>query len=657
MEGKLTRLPALPLIVNDPYFSVWCPADRLTDADTCHWTGKAKPMRGTARIDGRNYRFLGASPMPAMETEELRVTPTATESVFSAGGVRLTLTFTTPLLLDRPDILSMPVTFADVRAASADGAEHRVSVKLFLSDAFCQDGADPKPMMRRTYTADGMYIAFAGQRRQGLLSHSGDMVTIDWGYLYLASDSGAEAEEDGLSVSESGIADAYGAVELRALAAYDDVASVDYFGRILPAWYARDGRTIRDALRTFREDRENLLAACAALDRQILEDAEAIGGEDYRLIVSAAYRQSVAAHKLVDGGNGRMLFLSKENSSNGCMSTADVSYPSCPLFLLYNPELVRGMCRPILEFASMPVWEFSFAPHDVGRYPHATGQIYGVADYLEHRDEGVVFPPYYLYPAGTGAYIHRDQMPVEESGNMLLMLCAAAQMDGDYALIREYRDLLQSWVGYLLEYGEDPAEQLCTDDFGGHLAHNVNLSAKAICGIAAWSLICRGLGDGEAADRYMARAHAMADSWLERAWTEGGSYLTFAGQGWSMKYNMVWDRVLDFGLLPDSFYRAETESYLGRMNRYGLPLDSRKDYTKTDWLLWCASMADADVFRKLIAPVARFLRESRSRVAFTDWYDTKTGQFIVFIARSVQGGLFMPMLAERLRRREKNDPQ
>ena len=653
MAAKLTRLPALPLIVNDPYFSIWCAADRLTDDETRHWTGAEKPVRGTAVIDGKDRRFLGSGPEPAMETVGLDVTPTATRSVFLADGVRLTLTFTTPLLPEEPDILSMPVTYLDVSAESADGAAHEVCLRLFLSDALCRDGEAPRPMMRRVFEADGMQIAHAGQCHQGLLCHSGDMVTIDWGYLYLAAQSGVAAEEDGLSATVRGTAAAGSALALHALVAYDDVASVNYFGRILPSWYARDGKTIRDALRIFREREESLKAACADLDRRLLEDADALGGEDYRLIVSASYRQAVAAHKLVADRNGDMLFLSKENSSNGCVATADVSYPSVPLFLLFNPELVRGMCRPILEFASMPVWKFDFAPHDVGRYPHATGQIYGVRDYLEYREEGCLFPPYYLLPAEADVYVHRDQMPVEESGNLLLMLCAASQMDGDYTLIRRYRDLLQSWVRYLVEYGEDPAEQLCTDDFGGHLAHNVNLSAKAICGVAAWSLICRGLGDEEAADEYMARAREMAGSWLERADAGGYTYLTFTKTGWSMKYNMVWDRVLGLHLLPDSFYRAETESYLRRMNRYGLPLDSRKDYTKTDWALWCATMAEGDVFRRLIAPVARFLRESESRVAFTDWYDTKTGRSIVFIARSVQGGLFMPMLAEKLRRREK----
>jgi hypothetical protein len=69
-----------------------------------------------------------------------------------------------------------------------------------------------------------------------------------------------------------------------------------------------------------------------------------------------------AAHKLVYDENGDVLYISKECFSNGCAATVDVSYPSIPLFLCYNPELVRGMMRPIFRFARTDEWEFDFSP-------------------------------------------------------------------------------------------------------------------------------------------------------------------------------------------------------------------------------------------------------------------------------------------------------
>ena len=306
------------------------------------------------------------------------------------------------------------------------------------------------------------------------------------------------------------------------------------------------------------------------------------------------------------------------------------------------------MCRPVLRFAQLPVWTYDFAPHDVGRYPHVTGQVYGARSRANYRVGDGLYPPFYLYPASADVYAFESQMPVEECGNMLIMLAAAAQADGDDRLAREYMPLLTRWVKYLVEFGEDPGEQLCTDDFAGHLAHNVNLSAKAIMGVAAYALLQKRAGDADLAAQMMDKAREMAKSWLARADRPEGSCLTFDGQGWSMKYNLVWDKVLGLNLLSEEFYRHETRSYLPRIRTYGLPLDSREDYTKSDWILWTAAMTDEqEVFDALVAPVAKYLRETPSRVPFSDWYFTTKGNYRAFIARSVQGGLFMPLLAEK----------
>ena len=668
MSQSLDRLPALPLIVNDPYFSIWCAADKLTDAPTTHWAGAVKPITGTAEIDGQAWRFLGASRAPAMETTALTVTPTSTRSTLAAGGVEVTIAFTTPLLLDQPDILSMPVTYVDISARAIDGQAHEVKLTFRASDALCyelrvfpedpdrrESTTDPgylcaqRPaMIRDSYQARGLNVAYTGRAHQGVVGHSGDGITIDWGYLYLAGEGDVAAEDDALIGRAEGGVTGDKALDMRLYIAYDDIASIDYFGRITPAWYARNGKTILDAIETFHTRRGELLAACAALDEELMDKAFKRGGEDYRLIVSAAYRHAIGAHKLIADENGDMVFLSKENNSNGCIGTVDVSYPSIPLFLLYNPEFVRGMCRPILKFASMPVWTYDFAPHDVGRYPHAIGQVYGLKNRGAYRwVHGLVFPPIYLYPETAEVFDLRGQMPVEECGNMLLMLAAASRADGDYSLEKKYMPLLDKWVRYLIDYGEDPGEQLCTDDFAGHLAHNINLSAKAVCGVAAYALIRGGLGDEAAREEYLGKARAMAKSWLERASAGDYTYLTFEKVGWSMKYNMVWDKLLGLNLLDDSFYEKETKSYLARQNEFGLPLDSRSDYTKSDWILWSASMADEDTFRALVKPVAHYLRKSESRVAFSDWYFTSTGKYRAFIARSVQGGLYMPLLMDK----------
>jgi hypothetical protein len=158
------------------------------------------------------------------------------------------------------------------------------------------------------------------------------------------------------------------------------------------------------------------------------------------------------------------------------------------------------------------------------------------------------------------------------------------------------------------------------------------------------------LNYSDKAAEYMKEAKAIAAKWIEAAKTDGRYRLAFdAENSWSLKYNMVWDSILDLNIFPPEVKKAETEWYKKTQNRYGIPLDNRRDYTKTDWLVWAATLSyNEEDFEELIEPLWRFVSETPSRVPFTDWYDTKTGRQIGFQNRSVIGGIFIKMLAKKL---------
>jgi len=653
--SKISRLPAIPVITHDPYFSLWDTGKHPAANHLRHWTDAEKPIRGTAIIDGTTVRFLGRGGRYSMKCVETDITPLSTRYVFEALGVRLQLKFTSPLLLDDLDILSTPISFVQFDVTSTDGKEHEVDISFVASEKHCYSG-EMAPEMRADFFEDqGLKIGYMGRKRQAPLNGSGDSLTIDWGYLLFAAETGDVCDATaGANVLLAYKHKAVTPFNTTLQIGYDDIASINYFGRMLPAYYARNGKTIITAMKEFRDRKEEILDRCDAFDKQLLADAEALGGIDYATVVVASYRQSIAAHKLVADEKGDALFISKENNSNGCAATVDVSYPSVPLYLMYCPELVRAMCRPIMKFAKMPVWHYDFAPHDVGRYPVLNGQIYAAYQRKGNHSEGNTTVPFYYYPETVDAYTHTRQMPVEECGNMLLMVAAMGYADGDWSMAEKDLDIFRMWSKYLIEYGEDPGEQLCTDDFAGHLAHNINLSAKAIMGVAAFSMILENLGYGEEAKTYMEKARDMGKSWLERADAGDYTYLTFEGKGWSQKYNLVWDKLFGWNILPDSFYEKELRSYLPRINEFGLPLDSRAPYTKSDWTMWVAAMAEEqEVFDALCAPLAKFLRDGDSRVPFTDFYDTVEGTCEAFIARSVQGGCFMPLLMKKWRANRK----
>ncbi len=248
-----------------------------------------------------------------------------------------------------------------------------------------------------------------------------------------------------------------------------------------------------------------------------------------------------------------------------------------------------------------------------------------------------------------GERTEENQMPVEETGNMLILLAALAQVEGNADFCDKYWPVLVKWAEYLKAKGFDPENQLCTDDFAGHLAHNVNLSIKAICGLGSFAQLCQLRGEAAKAAEYQALAKDFARRLREASVDGDHSRLALDKPGtWSQKYNAVWDRILGFNMGSADDWRREMDFYLRQQNQYGLPLDSRKDYTKLDWTLWTATLTqDRADFDALLDPVYRFLNETPNRVPMTDWYDTKTAKKVGFQARSVVGGVFLQMLYDR----------
>ncbi|MCW5943389.1 MAG: DUF4965 domain-containing protein [Fimbriimonadaceae bacterium] len=665
MSLPVVRPPAVPLVVHDPYLSVWSPYDRLTDGWPVHWTGVANGMAMLLRVDGKPYRVCGPAPReaPPMAQFGLEVRPTTTEYRFEEAGVRLILRFVTPTLPKNLDVLSRPITYVVFEVASADGRPHDVAAYLDLSGEWCVDDPSKRVAWGRLRLGD-VEALHMGPADQKPLNRAGDQVRIDWGYAYLAASrrdgwdtvvasdrltrgefvrTGRLPDSDDTDFPRSAAADwpmlaaavSFGEVSANpvakvAMIGYDDIESIEYFGRRLKAYWRRDGGTFGELLKTAHAEYPSLAERCAAFDRDLIGQLEAAGGPNYAAIASLAYRQSIAAHKLVADIDGRPLMFSKENNSNGCVATVDVTYPASPLYLLVNPELLRAQIEPILDYASFPRWKWDFAPHDLGTYPLANGQVYGGGERTEE-----------------------NQMPVEESGNMLAMVEAYLARGGDLEFVRRHQGTLRKWADYLVRNGLDPAEQLCTDDFAGHLARNANLSVKAIMGIAAYGATAARLGLADEARRYRAVAQDYSAKWRALATDGDRTVLAFGTTGtWSQKYNLVWDRLLGFGLFHADVAAREVAAYKRLLGKYGLPLDNRAGYTKLDWIFWSAALAEGRADQDaILAPCYVWLNETPSRVPLTDWYETGDGRYLHFRARSVVGGLFMPALKAAMIRR------
>jgi hypothetical protein len=579
--------------------------------------------------------------------EQKSVDLNATQTIykFKCGKADLQLTFTSPLLLTDLSIMSRPVSYIAYKVKSNDGKPHKVSVYFGASTTIAVNHPTQEVTTEKIST-ENLSILKAGTVEQPVLQKRGDDLRIDWGYMYVAAPKPEGAAQyittgsEGINsfVSDNTTSTAHQGrqlmlntiipfgevgkvpVEKFVEMGYDELYSIQYFKQNLKPWWKQGGQTIEKLLATSAMQYATIMQKCAQFNTSMYHTAESAGGKTYAKLCVLAYRQSIAAHALVKSPQGDILFLSKENFSNGCISTVDVTYPSAPLYLTYNPHLMEGMLNGIFYFSESGKYKKDYAAHDLGTYPLANGQVYG------------------------------EGMPVEESGNMIILTAAIAKTEGNANFARKHWKTLSQWVNYLVNEGFDPKNQLCTDDFAGHLARNANLSLKAIVGIDCYAYLAGQLGDKATAEKYKAIATGMVGRWMKLADAGDHYSLVFEDPAtWSQKYNLIWDKVLGFHLFPQSVYDREIKYYLTKQNAFGLPLDSRKTYTKSDWIMWTATLAkDNADFRALTDPIYKYATETPTRVPLSDWHETTDGKQVGFQARSVVGGYFMKMLEYKM---------
>ena len=612
------RPPAVPLVSVEPHFSVWSPSDRLYDADTIHWAGAKQPLSILLEADGTTYRLCGRGrgkllELPVLSQTSCRVGATMTSYSFSDGkGLSAEIDFTTPRMTDDLEVFSRPVTYVTVRVKGAEKA----TVKASITAAWATND-DRAKMLWTTNTVAGVQDISVGRTEQRMFSVRGDLKRADWGRVHLA---GPIAENRNTT---------------RFLLAYDNVKSVRFLGSELVDWWNRRGKSFDVMLAEAVRDAESIEKKCREFDAEFRRDMEKLGGIKYADMAELAWRQSFSACKFVANTDGEPFLLSAENGSGGMIGTTDVFYPQFPHLLMTSLKLAKASLAPTCIYAASTNWSYFYAPHDLGLFPVAEGQYYGMK-----KGQSV-----------GGGDDDTYRMPVEECGNMLILLAALADAEGNARFAGRWWGEVTKWAEYLTKFGYDPGNQLCTDDFAGHLAHNANLSLKSIVALACYSKMAAMRGESEVAARYRTLAEGMVPKWMSAAagGAHGGTRIAFDRPGtWSLKYNLVWDRVLGLGLFPPEIAEREMCTYRAVEGLYGVPLDCRKTYTKADWLVWAGSLTGKrEDLEFMCAGPHRFLNETPDRVAFSDWYMTDSRIHRSFVARSVVGAVFMPVLFDR----------
>ncbi|KAL8663084.1 MAG: hypothetical protein Q9202_004121 [Teloschistes flavicans] len=327
------------------------------------------------------------------------------------------------------------------------------------------------------------------------------------------------------------------------------------------------------------------------------------------------------------------LMFQKEISSDGNVNTVDVMYPAMPFFLYANPELLRYNLEPLYQNQEGGFYPNEYSMHDLGsHYPNATGHVEGDDEY----------------------------MPVEESGNMILMSYAYYKFTSDAAYLQAHYPKLQQYASYLIQYSLTPGLQLSTDDFAGQLVNQTNLAIKGIVGIAAMAEIASIANDEQSAANYSATAQSYYTQWEEFAIDPSGTHTLLSYQwrsSYSLLYNTYPSLLLNLSIIPDSLFAMQSAFYPSVSQLFGVPLDNRHSYTKSDESLWTAATCSPETRRLFVNGLGYWLNETRTDRAFSDLFETiDTGSYpaspgpIYFIARPVVGGHFSLLALDRSKR-------
>ncbi|KAJ7068407.1 DUF1793-domain-containing protein [Mycena amicta] len=655
---------SIPLAVRTPYLSTWLPQGAgaaLNDVWPTFWTGQITGWAGFVKVDGVAYSFLGASSVPATFNKAVQKSFkfTSTQSIFvlSAGAVDITVTFLSPV--EATDLLkqSIPFSYLAVSAASTDGNAHTVQVYSDISAEWVS--GDNSLLVNWNSTTTGSILTHQVQLQSqtvfgevndhtqygsafystpntaGATYQTGADVTvraqfINNGKLANTLDTNFRAISNNWPVF--GLAHDLGSVTTATVPVLFSVGHVrDPAIQYIVAGGALQSRssyffsqfsTAADVISSFLCDYTAALWRANIFDTKVQSDAAAIS-TDYAGVVAISIRQSLAANEITVSktstgafNTSDVIVFMKEISSDGNVNTVDVIFPAWPIFLYTNPKLGKFLLEGLFRYQASGQYPNKWSVHDLGSsYPKALG----------HNDGG------------------DEAMPVEESGNMIIMALSYAQKTGDISHLQQYSALLDQWTSFLVSDSLIPANQISTDDFAGSLANQTNLAIKGIVGIGAMGEIWNLLGDTDKGANYTSIAKSYVTQWQTLSASKTGAHLTLAygnDASWGLSYNLWGDKLLKLGLFPESVYAEQTAWYAGHANAFGIPLDTRHTYTKSDWELYTASWVTTTAVRNLlITAVKNWVSDGQFNAPFGDLYDTVSGaDAIGFKARPVVGG-------------------
>ncbi|KAL4736467.1 DUF1793-domain-containing protein [Aspergillus similis] len=650
-----TRPPSYPLAVKNPYLSTWMPSDQVRTmpyAEPQFWAGQSLSWSVMARVDNRTYSLMGTrDPGDRIHPAAVRAAEyTATHSVFklTASSLDFTLDFFSPISPSNYLRQSLPFSYLTVTVSGADAN----NVQVYTSIDGRWTGKEQSTV--RDFHGEGTTLAYSLNVKDAIpYTENSDMAT--WGEAILSSRQAPQSElsyssgrrgevrsqfvNDGkLSGSDEpwvpggivafshDLGTVSGEQSINFAVGYVREAAINYLGKPYTGYYRAHYFNTYKALSHFFDDYPAAVVESKIVDSEMAAQAAVAGGNKYADIVSLSARQAWGGIDLTIPSDSldktEVLAFIKELSSNGNLNTVDVIMPAFPIYYIMDPDYIRHLLEPMMRYLAAGRWRLPYTIHDMGtHYPNAIG----------HDDQKA------------------EPMPIEECGNLMVLVLAYVTATGDRAWVNQYIDILKRYADYLVENSIDIELQLSSNDAAGPLANETNLAIKAAVGLKAFGEIS---GLSEYSRVGEERANLFFSQGLGTDETRSHFVLQYPNKpiSWKTPYNLYPDVLFNLNTFPREAYQMGNTFFKKVRSEYGVPLDNRQDWAKSDWNMWLAGTFDDETTRhEFIDDLWAFVSNGKHNWPFSDRYvatsakGREPGLPVLCRARPTVGGHFALM--------------
>lgn len=403
---------------------------------------------------------------------------------------------------------------------------------------------------------------------------------------------------------------------------YERKDAINYLGESYTGYYRAEYPTTHEALSYFLDDYEDAFWESLEFDRELQTFATGAAGSKYADILALSTRQAYGGIDLTIPNNSRdtdqVLAFIKELSSDGNVNTIDVIMPAFPIYYVLDPDWIRLLLEPVMKYLAAGRWHLPYTIHDVGsHYPNAIG----------HDDQ------------------RAEAMPIEECGNLLILALAYAQATGDTDWTDQYLDIFRGYADYLVDNSINIANQLSSNDAAGPLPNETNLAIKAAVGLKAF-------GELSGLDYYSDVGDEHADLFFSQGLGTDKEKTHFVLEypdfpdSWKTPYNIYPDLLLQLDTFPTEAHQMSDDFFSTVRGEFGVALDNRQDWAKSDWNMWLASTFSQDTRDEFVDDLWAFMTNGKHTWPFSDRYVSTSakgkepGVPILCRARPTVGGHF-----------------